>query len=168
MNENGEPEVGATSSTQSMVCPNCASPDVVKASVAYQMGTSTASYGSVGIGTSDGQLGVGLGRTRGQSTSQFAQRLKPPSSAPAELGYAFAVAFAVFVGIVWLFDPPAHNTNAFVLVLAPALAAGYYTHKAMAPQQRAERQTRLAQYERLWVCLRCGRTADRGAFTKPM
>jgi len=160
MNENNEQR----SSGRPMECPNCASTDVVKASVAYQMGTSTGSYGTVAIGAADGQLGIG--RTGGRSTSEFAQGLKPPSSAPSELGCAVFAGFAVIFGIGWLFDPPSHDALWAALMIGPAVAVGYFTYKAMAPDQQAERRAKLDKYEQLWVCLRCGQTADKGAFAK--
>jgi hypothetical protein len=132
------------------------------------MGTATGSYSSIGIGVGDDDVGAGLAQTGGRSTSEFAQRLAPPSSGMNEFGCAGAAALAVFVGIVFLFDPPSHSALWALLTLGPAAATYYYTYKHLVSAQQGERTAKLAEYDRLWVCLRCGQTADKDTLTKPM
>lgn len=149
-----------------MQCPNCRSTDVVKASVAYEMGTSSSSFGSVGVGTANGEIGLDVGRSGGRLTSDFAQRLKPPSTFPAELGCGFFTAAAVFFALAILFDIPAHNLTAAILTLGPGVFAGAWIYRLLKPDQSAAREERIAKYQRLWVCLRCGHADDQNRFAK--
>ena len=140
-------------------CPHCDSDNTVKCSVAYQAGTTTGSFGGIGI-DSEGDIG-GFGGIK-KSQTLFAQSISPPQapgSSPGGLVLLIAGALGTILGFAYYADTETH-AKALCIVVACAgivcLTAGVYLlfteHARLLKAHRLD----LERWAQQWVCMRCG------------
>lgn len=146
-----------------MECSKCRSNDIIKASVAYEMGSSSGGTRSVGIGEIDGAVGLSTGLSRGRFRTDFAKRFRPPDRFPYEMPGSVIAGAAIAALLLWLFDPQNGSFGAY-LILGVAILVGYGMYRSVASDERAKRRTAIAKYQNLWVCLRCGEADEYEAF----
>lgn len=147
-----------------MKCNQCDSENVMKASLAYEMGTSSGSLNSVGVGLDSGGLSPMVARSSGQIQSRLAEKLAPPRQEGSELLSAVIAAGVTAALMVYLFDPAPRSFSGFITVLVIPIVVGAYVFKAANEQNGPKRLAAWEQYDRLWVCLRCGAIDDKEMF----
>lgn len=145
-------------------CPNCKSTDLKKVSLAYQEGrfrvdTRTRLRGVV-VGERGPDVVVGRATTHGVQQTELSKQLSPPakwSYLKLVLWSAFAslVALVIYVRSVMSSSSPASSLPVkLYAVLAPAafilLVALFWRHN------HSTYQTQYAQWNRSFVCQRCG------------
>lgn len=143
-----------------MQCSNCGSDDVLLCSVAYQQGkietqTKTTSSGSYGAGAGGGRMNA---RHTSTSTSltEFAGRAAPPK--PAFDGACMNVIAAVVALVI---IPAAvsdvfHTQSAMLFYALLAVVAYTIYRLTIAYRNRPEDRARRDEWERSWICTRCG------------
>ena len=150
----------------SIECPKCGSPDVRRISMTYKMGVQNTRSRSIGGGLALSLLGpmIGMGGavSRGQNTSLLAAQVAPPKRKSPVLrmilwflGIDVVFYFVMMIGLVITHHhttPPLLNLFLFLLIFGvPAfqgiLAARY--NRKVYPEQ-------LAQWDRIFICERCG------------
>ncbi|MDM8004947.1 MAG: hypothetical protein QUV05_02175 [Phycisphaerae bacterium] len=147
-------------------CPHCGANQIKKASLVYEQGTSAGNL--TGISLDDqGSLDVfGAGI---KTKSLLATRLAPPSRptitalvVSATFGIVFFIADIVL--LAELSKTPHHQKGStlfmivmFGLVLA-AMGIYFYIRAKRYPKEMAEYEYRFKTWDRLWVCLQCGKT----------
>jgi DNA-directed RNA polymerase subunit RPC12/RpoP len=140
-------------------CPSCDSEDTIRCSVAYQTGTTTGSFGGIGV-----DLQGDIGGFGGISSSQtlFAQSVSPPK-APASNPFALILlivgGLSTLLGFAYYNDPDTHKKWICVLMVCIGillLIIGIYILFVDHPRKMNFYNFTLIQWERQWVCLRCG------------
>jgi hypothetical protein len=143
-----------------MKCPSCDSEDTIKCSVAYETGTTSGSFGGIGINL-HGDIGSFSGRKRSQTL--FAKSVSPPERTGDTSQVAIALlvvgALAAILGIGYYNDPDTHAKTICILItcagflcLAAAIYRLYVDHARMMEAHRRD----MVQWARQWVCMRCG------------
>lgn len=140
---------------QNMKCNQCNSDNVVKASLAYEMGTSSGSMNSVGVGLDADGLSPMVGRSSGQIQSRLAEKLQPPKNSETVGCGALGVALLIAFGLAYLFDPSSTFWKIVVGLIIPA-AIGIPLYVSMRAEEDRKYLEKYAVYNELWVCLRCG------------
>ena len=134
-------------------CGQCSSPDVQKASVIYDGGTSTGSAITAG---SVGGRGA-LMSTSTSSQTNLAKKLSPPPrmNIGQMLGHGIAI---LFLGGLMLLNLMEGDDN-FTFALAFAVMTGIFVFSLMRGlKNNAAFPEKFAEYNRLWYCHRCGTT----------
>ena len=134
-------------------CPNCRSEHVQSFRVAYEAGTSTAESKSSGMGigfTANGDVGVGFssGKTQTTNMSLLAQKVAPPEKLKVRCEFLFEAASKVPY-----------------LVILPTLAVGgliFGIPNYLRFKKNKDWATRYAQWQRSWICHKCGHTFLQG------
>lgn len=147
-----------------MKCIQCDSENVIKASLAYEMGTSSGSMNSVGVGLDADGAGPMIGRSSGQIQSRLAEKLAPPRQDGSELISGGIMAGVTAALLIYLFDPTPRSFSGLIIVFVIPLIVGGYVYNAAKEQNEPKRQAAWERYDRLWVCLRCGDIDDREMF----
>jgi hypothetical protein len=141
-------------------CPQCGSNHVQKVTLAYETGSSTSTAIVVGATTYGTAAG---GVAAGQQQSLLASRLKPPENPDVKAGQ-WGCATTILVAIV-----------GFALAAggAAAVGSGVFTAFVAAPcvgiivflllrlVAMPDYESRLASWDRQWICLRCGAVFER-------
>ncbi len=151
-------------------CPNCNSDDTSTLKMVWMSGTSDiqSKMTGVGVGVTGHGLGIGagVGKTKGTSKTLLSQAAQPPlppkytEALVVALLAGLGVAFFLFMGL--LSDASSDGEIGVVyewtiMIAASAVAVAVYkvTSKSNANSKKAY-ENRLAEYERQWICLRCG------------
>jgi hypothetical protein len=140
-------------------CPSCDSENTIKSSVAYQAGTSTGSFGGIGI-----DLQGDIGSFGGINSSQtlFAQSVSPPKapgSNPLGLVLLIIGGLSVVLGIGYYQDPDTHKKWLCVLGIIFGvlfLIIGIIQLLIDHGRKRNYHEFILTKWASEWVCLRCG------------
>lgn len=138
-----------------MKCNQCNSDNVVKASLAYEMGTSSGSMNSVGVGLDTDGLSPMVSRSNGQIQSRLAEKLQPPKRSDTVGCGALGVAILFAAGLGYLFKPESDFWIIVLIFLIPG-AIGMATYIPMRREEDEKYLAKYAVYNELWVCLRCG------------
>jgi hypothetical protein len=151
------------------VCPQCFSEQIQKSSVVQSMGTSVTSGSTFGGGSIGGAASVAGAFTSGSVTSAFASGLRPPPQprkggwGGAILGFLFGIVFPIVV--ILLVGAAADSA---VWVLGPFLfaAAGAAMSRSLGADKHQKKMAahakQIEQYDRAYVCLKCGSQFLRG------
>ena len=127
--------------------------------MAYQAGTTTGSFGGLGV-----DLQGDIGGFGGVSSSQtlFAQSVSPPKAPGSNpVGFIFLTvgALATILGIAYYQDPETHNKFGCVLAtcigILCLIASIYILFIDHARLVRAHKRD-VEEWTRQWVCMRCG------------
>ena len=153
-----------------IACPRCGSEDTIKCSVAYQAGTTTGSFGGIGI-----DLTGDIGGFGGRKTSRtlFAAQMAPPSAPGIDFVRVFLIGVSVlaaigglFGGLVYFTDQDAESkwviTLSFLGFFA-GIAGAVAVSTVMAREDKraaAEHRVALLKWQQQWVCQRCGMTFE--------
>jgi DNA-directed RNA polymerase subunit RPC12/RpoP len=168
---------------QVLVCPSCGTDNIVKASAAYEQGTSITAGQSRQVGGvlySDGAGHIHAapmligGTSGGTQQTSLARRLAPPT-APS-VSRAGSRILAVFGAVIIVggifgpaFDPDHQDAAATVMGLVGALlglglcALAVYTSKgenAAFERQKLAYVEATGRWAKLWYCLKCGNTFE--------
>ena len=132
-------------------CGQCGSPDIQKASVVYDGGTSTGSSMSAGS--------VG-GRTALMSTSSSSQtNLAKKLSPPPRMGIMAMIGFGILTLIAGTFALNLMD-EVGALSLIFAVCAGIFIFRIVTGiKHNAAYPERFAEYNRMWYCHKCGTTS---------
>ena len=133
-------------------CPKCGSHDMVKASLAYAANTSQHESISTGVGMGAGGIGVGLGDTVGTSQTLLGQQLAPPAGSNLSgclvlLGAGIVILLCKYYRAPW-----------WVWVIG--VVATIFLVGPLAVREDAKKQKLLEEYDRKWLCKRCGHIAS--------
>ena len=148
-------------------CPECGATQIKKASLVFEQGTTSGSITGVGLGMDGESADLFLGGT--QTKSLLAQRVAPPSrpsAIPLVLSALFGLLFLLIDFILFLnYSTTSRDMKgavAFIIVmfglLAVAMGAYFFLGMKRYPKATAEYNYRLNIWNRMWVCLRCGKT----------
>jgi hypothetical protein len=143
-------------------CPSCDSENTTKCSVAYQTGTSTGSFGGIGI-----DLQGDIGGFGGVSSSQtlFAQSLSPPkvpNSNPLGLillGIGGLTVLLLVLQAGLSDDSDAHNNGISILITIVGILLiimGIFMLSTDHMRKLNLHNVALIKWERQWICMRCG------------
>jgi hypothetical protein len=137
-------------------CPKCHSEQIQTLQMVFENGTATAVHNSSGVGVgigSGGSVGLGFGgsRTTSTSISTLAAKVAPPQ--PRKMGIFMAGIFLPVLALV--------TNNAGVMFVAVLIAAGCFVMgMKMKRWNKTELPKLVAQWERRWLCHRCGNVFD--------
>lgn len=135
-------------------CPSCKSTDVMKASMAWQAGTSHSTSGNsgVGVGVMGGHLavGVGGGKSKGKSMTVLAQRFAPPQKANKG-----GIYFALFIGAIFI---GAWVSKVIWPWLVWPVVLGGWLYLCIKMQGKIDTAHNIAMgvWGSKWFCQRCG------------
>lgn len=131
-------------------CPQCGSDQIKKASLVYEEGVRVG--GGVGIGTG------GVGIAAGGSVSAAAARCAPPilDKKAYHNKYKWKVIFSFIIPIA-IVGNIAGITSPFVILWGIAMLVYIgVTSSKFDVKQKAEHEQAVADYDRTYVCQRCG------------
>ena len=149
--------------SRACTCPKCSSPDVAKARVLYERGTTVHNMttGTIGVGAAG--LGVAQSNTTGRSHTETAVGTAPPAPPSTIMMYRFlGIVLALLVGVIGLGIVFA-NVVVGLAVMGFGGWLGVRGWQATADGLRKYPKA-LAEYERKWSCLRCGHLGDEAEF----
>ena len=134
-------------------CSNCGASDLVKSSVAHELGTTGLAAQSRAFGDIVGVSTVGVSQTL------VATRLAPPRD-PEQAVWA-ASAMAGLMGwliatIILALTFPRYWWLGFVV----GVACGAWLYRATMGPRTREYEDRLSHYRREWFCTRCGKVTE--------
>jgi hypothetical protein len=144
-----------------MKCPNCDSEQTIMCSVAYQTGTTTGSFGGIGIDL-QGDIG-GFGGVK-KSQTLFAKSVSPPQAQgtgtnPLGLVLLVGGALGAILGFGYYADPDTHAKSLCILGACVGIVCLIVSLCILgADHQRIMREHKLnlEKWARQWVCTRCG------------
>ena len=161
-----------------MRCPECKTPDVVRASIAFAEGTARTRSQSVGVGaTLGGTIAVGGAATSGTMRTLTASWLSPPPKPPGAvrtflvatgMGFVFylgAGLVSVLIMITSFGDKmPERMIFVFPLIIIASWTAAYWIWFRRRARMVTAYPGLAMAWERQWYCTRCGYTADKREF----
>lgn len=143
-----------------MKCPSCDSENTIKSQVAYQSGTSTGSFGGIGV-----DLQGDVGGFGGVSSSQtlFAQSVSPPTARgnnPRGLIGLIVGGILTIFSLGFYHNASGSSIKAVCVLLICAgilclIGSLYFCFTDHALVMKAHKRD-LEKWARQWVCLRCG------------
>jgi ribosomal protein S27AE len=137
-------------------CPECGSSDVVRVAIAYERDRRRASTQSVGIGAASGGLAIGAAASESTSHSIFSERLEPPKYQEQMPSTGLCILVLSLLAFTLAFPPLA-------IVTIPAgffgLRRPFRAFYAQQAQAKKDHSAALEDWERRWVCQRCGSVA---------
>lgn len=141
-------------------CPNCDSENTVKCSVVYQTGTTTGSFGGIGVDL-QGDVGGFGGITSSQTLlAQTVSPPKAPSSSPVGMvlliiGGALIFFSLAYYSVIFAFDRS--RIWGFVLIIGVLIVTCGLVVLSIDHSSKAKLHSfALIKWGRQWVCLRCG------------
>lgn len=147
------------SSHRRVSCPDCASTNIQRVSVVYELGTQTGTTSAVGAGIGrDGHVVVGASSGVIAWSSKLAQRLSPPKLREPLgcLGTVLAFCFGSFGGVVALEMIGAGDAAAFALVIGWVFASFVRSKSLPSEEKKRQYAAQLATWNAQFICLRCG------------
>jgi predicted RNA-binding Zn-ribbon protein involved in translation (DUF1610 family) len=153
-----------------ITCPKCGSEDTIKCSVVHQAGTTTGSFVGVGV-----DMAGGIGGFGGRKTSRtlFATQAAPPPAPGIDFARVFLVCVLILVAIVGFFvgmasftDQGAQSKWVVILSFIGFICGGAGAVAVSITMTRdnkraaAEHRAAIFEWQRQWVCQRCGMTFE--------
>jgi hypothetical protein len=143
-----------------MHCPDCKGDQVIAATALWDQGTAGINASTVGVGVGTG-LGVGVGRTKGTTTTTMAGKHGPPRKNKLFWPSVFIIIGCLFVGNAAGASGDATWKPIFMWVGVGVAIAIIVT---MVKGNEKTYAAGVAVWQKKWVCLRCGHSAERAAF----
>lgn len=132
-------------------CGQCGSPDVQKASVIYDGGTSTGS--SVSAGSFGGK--ASMMSTSSSSQTNLAKKLAPPP----RMGIMAMIGLAILILVSSLFALEFMGESMVVFLIFAACVGLFIYTLVKGIKNNAAYPERFAEYNRMWFCHKCGTTS---------
>jgi len=130
-------------------CASCNSDNTQKLSLIVHSGTMENKSQTTGLGIASGGLGVGIGSTKGTSTSKLAKQYEEPEKMPVIRGFIAIMFFSLIAAL--FFGSSAIQIGFYIGIVAVIFSI--FHNVKLYPKEHAE-------WDAKYICLKCSTVFD--------